>query len=976
MKTKFILFFAFVLNFNTVVFSQQSAHASLSLDIRGVVNDACNSSTGSMKAYVFGGVWPYTYQWSNGETTQSIDSLPVGIYTCTVTDGALTVVTAQDTIVNGGIKFFTTTVNPIVGISNPDGLITIDSFLNGVGPFSVSWFDGGTGSTRTVNNSIYLLPPNCSYLTDGTTGYGFKCPVVVMDNNGCSGGDSIEVKHFGSEFIGIYATPGCPGYSGGGIEFIIYGESVYSGDWGTSWQWNKAYDFKAVLLDSVSNPIDSTAGIDNPPSPWSRNFIFENLEPGIYSCLLYLNNGISFHPVSNFGIQVEVPSLPTPCGNVNGNIFADIQRDCYHAGNEPSIPNSTVTIQPGNIYKTADVSGNYSVNLAFGNYSISHFNSYPGIAPNCPVQPYNFTLDNVTPQRVINFADTADNVTDLSAIITSGAVRPGFNTNASVLVRNNRFVTAYNNNLTVAYDTTLQLLSTNPVAASSTPGVIQWNIDSITGLQDKNYFMEFQTPADTSLIGDLWAATANITTGSVENYLDNNLDSVAVTITGSADPNDKSVMPSGITNDHLISAEADYLKYTIRFQNTGTDTAFNVVVVDTITPQFLLNTFINGPSSHNYRYEIDSLPVVKFYFDNILLPDSNTNEEASHGYVSFLIKREPSLTNNAVISNAASIYFDFNPAVITNTAFVQLYDCENLSEIILSDDSVCVGDSVILLQQPQLPLNSLEWFIDGNSYSSNDTVLFAVNQQGIYNVELVAANEICAVSFSKQILADSATAAISLNGLAVICGGNPVTLSANNGTAYLWNNGATTQTISVSNSGIYTVTVTNNFCSAISAPVGIVNVPLPPQPSITSWTGNSILCNLTGYSYQWYLNGVLLPDDTLQSLAVTVNGIYTVNITDSNGCTATSTGYSIAVGISENSPPNIVVNTVFNSFIIIRGTHIEGTIVLCDVSGKEILRQQTVEGETQLNVPGLAKGFYFLHYKYKTTDTAVKALKF
>lgn len=980
MKTKIILTLAIAITFATVVCSQHPSSNPLSFYLTKI-DDACNSSTGKMTANVSGGATPYSVQWSNGETAYTIDSLAAGIYTCTVTDGASTVVTHQDTIINGSVKFSYSTIHPIVA-SGESGTMTIDTLLNGVYPFTVSWYDGSTGPSNTIYYypTFSTLPLNCNYITSNDIGFGIKCPVTVTDNNGCQGRDSIEIRPYRFQFPSVFhKTPGCAGYGGGSISFNLEGLSqTPSSEWGNYWEWNEAYEFKAVLIDTNYNPVDSTGGTNVSFSPWQRWFEFNNIEPGKYFCQMYLNNFVHFQtvPFEIFSFPEEIPSLSTPCGNVNGNIYVDIDRDCFRSGYEPPLPNSTVVVQPGNIYKTADASGNYSVNLTFGNYSISHFNSYPGVGPNCPAQPYNFTLDIVTPQRVINFADTADNVTDLSAITTSGAVRPGFNTTASVLVRNNRFVTAYNNNLTVAYDTTLQLLSTNPLATATTQGTIQWAIDSVAALQDKIFYMQFHTPADTSLIGDIWVAKASVTTGSVENYLANNLDSVAVTITGSVDPNEKSVMPSGITNDHLISAEADYLKYTIRFQNTGTDTAFNVVVVDTISPQFLLNTFINGPSSHNYRYEIDSLPVVKFYFDNILLPDSNINEEASHGFVSFLIKRNPALTTGDVISNTASIYFDFNPAVITNTAFVQLYNCENLGEIILSGDSVCMGDTVTITQKSQLPLTSFQWFIDGNSYSSTDTILLSVNHTGVYNVELAAANEICTVSFSKQILADSATAAISLNGLAVICGGNPVTLSANNGTAYLWNTGATTQTISVSNSGIYTVTVTNNFCSAISAPLGLVNVPLPPQPSITSWTGNTLLCNLIGYHYQWYLNGVLLPDDTLQSLPVTINGIYTVIITDNNGCSATSIGYNISVGIAENSHPEILINNIFDDLIIIKGTHINGEIMLSDISGKVILRQQTSENHTQVNTANLTKGFYLINYWQANKSTTFKTVKF
>ncbi|MBU3676596.1 MAG: T9SS type A sorting domain-containing protein, partial [Chitinophagaceae bacterium] len=56
-----------------------------------------------------------------------------------------------------------------------------------------------------------------------------------------------------------------------------------------------------------------------------------------------------------------------------------------------------------------------------------------------------------------------------------------------------------------------------------------------------------------------------------------------------------------------------------------------------------------------------------FTFAGINLPDSNTNEPASHGFVQYAIKPKGGLSMNTSIENTASIYFDFNPPIVTNT---------------------------------------------------------------------------------------------------------------------------------------------------------------------------------------------------------------------------------------------------------------------------------------------------------------------
>lgn len=139
-------------------------------------------------------------------------------------------------------------------------------------------------------------------------------------------------------------------------------------------------------------------------------------------------------------------------------------------------------------------------------------------------------------------------------------------------------------------------------------------------------------------------------------------------VVGSYDPNDKSAVPTGYNPEHIIRANTD-LEYKIRFQNTGTDTAFTVVIVDTLSQLLDWNTIEAGVASHRYRMEVRQGGILRFVFDNILLPDSNVNEAASNGYVKFRIAQKPDLPNGTRIENKAAIYFDFNDPIITNTAF-------------------------------------------------------------------------------------------------------------------------------------------------------------------------------------------------------------------------------------------------------------------------------------------------------------------
>ncbi len=142
---------------------------------------------------------------------------------------------------------------------------------------------------------------------------------------------------------------------------------------------------------------------------------------------------------------------------------------------------------------------------------------------------------------------------------------------------------------------------------------------------------------------------------------------------GSFDPNDKTAFPSGYGNDHLLEANVP-IDYLIRFQNTGTDTAFKVVVIDTLSEWLDPASIELGASSHPYLFEMsgsreEGVVVLKFIFENIMLPDSNINETASHGFVKFHIAQMPDNPIGTRIENKAAIYFDFNEPIITNTTW-------------------------------------------------------------------------------------------------------------------------------------------------------------------------------------------------------------------------------------------------------------------------------------------------------------------
>jgi len=155
----------------------------------------------------------------------------------------------------------------------------------------------------------------------------------------------------------------------------------------------------------------------------------------------------------------------------------------------------------------------------------------------------------------------------------------------------------------------------------------------------------------------------------------------------SFDPNDKLVHPKYPEN---YSLQNEDLIYTIRFQNTGNAEAYRVTLRDTLDVNLDPSTFNFISSSHEevLSTSMDDEQILVFDFVDIFLPDSTTNYEGSQGYVTYKIRPFENLPEETEINNTASIYFDFNPAVVTNTTeniLLSTFDFDNDGSLLWND---------------------------------------------------------------------------------------------------------------------------------------------------------------------------------------------------------------------------------------------------------------------------------------------------
>lgn len=406
------------------------------------------------------------------------------------------------------------------------------------------------------------------------------------------------------------------------------------------------------------------------PEPSGNARLTVELDSSKINCVANSGQGITFLVANDWsGMVSTIPSPPlcNPTNNINrcqafpvisGYTFYDYNNNGVKDSNEIYKANIKITSSNNRIAYTnnngyfeigTDSLGIYSVNATAPNYYTAvpasftyHFNTYDTIASQ------GYALQATAIKDSLSIKLTAVNA----------AARPGFTLPYFISCENNG-TTTLSPTIVLNYDNTRLIYDSSSVAGVTDEGSrLLLNLDSILPGQQQ-HFVAFFRVKPTTVIGDSVLSNIVISSNSAEAS-----DSSKVFVRGSYDPNDKAATTE---LSPLQVANGAYIDYTIRFQNTGNDTAFNVVISDVLPGELLLNTLKITASSHNCKVTVKD-NIVFFEFLNILLPDSNINEMRSHGFVSFQIKPHPSVPAGTTIYNTASIIFDYNAGVTTNTA--------------------------------------------------------------------------------------------------------------------------------------------------------------------------------------------------------------------------------------------------------------------------------------------------------------------
>ncbi len=268
-----------------------------------------------------------------------------------------------------------------------------------------------------------------------------------------------------------------------------------------------------------------------------------------------------------------------------------------------------------------------------------------------------------------NFCVTPNGVhKDLGiAIVPVDLARPGFDATYKIIYKNKGTQTQ-SATLNFAFDDAIfDLISTSVVSGSQTGGQMYWNLTDLVPLAYGEILVTLNLNSPTEIPpvngGNIISLTAMLTAQLGDEMSDDNTATLIQTVVNSFDPNDKTCLEGDTITPEMVGKE---IHYKIRFENTGTANAENIVVKDIIdTEKFDINSLIPIDGSHPFVTRISDTNKVEFIFENINLPFADANND---GYVAFKIKTKPSLVLGNTFSNTASIYFDYNFPIITNTA--------------------------------------------------------------------------------------------------------------------------------------------------------------------------------------------------------------------------------------------------------------------------------------------------------------------
>ncbi|MFH0893036.1 MAG: T9SS type A sorting domain-containing protein [Bacteroidota bacterium] len=632
------------------------------------------------------------------------------------------------------------TTTPSVSVTTcvGDALNLTANATGGTGPYTFEWIPATNLSSASIPNPVF------SAGTPGTYNY----QVVATDALGEDDTVDLAITVNPNPTVGITANPTiiCPGMT-----------VALTGTGAMTYQWSACGPQNPCLVSPVATTTYTVTGTLNGCSSTAFVVItvaspiqvnISSSSPGnvIYTCVdtctvLTANVTGGIPPYTYFWNNGVASQNATFCYPIAGTLIVSLSvtdsQGCMGSGGTNIV---AYECQDNilNVKYFYDIDGNGIKDVGenfigagmpdiSAPYNSVHYFPNQGWVFDVGPNTYNVTPSSASyvqtsnPQVVITGTGTYNNY-DLGVQMLPGTVemevlfagappaRPGFNVTYEVIYRNNG-----NDTLSNVINFTADPLFTvsNVWSNLSLPGdtlisvagnQISWNYSDLLPFEVRNFYVQLQLSSSVTL-GTTYNHSVFAVADPGEVFLMNNFDTLTGVVVGAFDPNEKSVQPYGpITPEQVLAAQT--LEYTIHFQNVGTYMATTVKVEDALSTKLDQSSFEFVMSSHPCSLSYTN-GLLECTFNNINLPDSASDPEGSQGFVIYRIKPLTTLQIGDSITNTANIYFDFNPAVVTNTTVTKVLAAPSgIEDNLMLSDRISVypnpfSDQTTLLLPPE-----------------------------------------------------------------------------------------------------------------------------------------------------------------------------------------------------------------------------------------------------------------------------------
>ena len=448
-------------------------------------------------------------------------------------------------------------------------------------------------------------------------------------------------------------------------------------------------------------------------------------------------------------LSVILYDLSSDPSIVHGKVYDDKNLNGTQDDGEAGLANQFIRLGTSDSYAISSSDGSFTLQPFADTNIISWVDNARWDAGVTPVAyQFNAPQDNNT---FFEFGLKRNIVADGSVDIAGTATRRGFDTYYYLTVKNEG-TESFAPQVIMEFDPSLTFVQSTPEVTTVNGNQLRWSRPILNGFSNEMIKLHF-TVSTTVPLGDTLHNRVTLDELVQETDHADNIDTLYQVVTGSFDPNDK-LVKEGILAERYVRI-GNKLTYTIRFQNTGTDTAFVVKIKDELDPSLELTSLRVLAASHAMQYTLQQRTIT-FTFNNIELPDSTRNEQASHGYVKFEIAPVAAIQDETDVVNTALIYFDFNEPVQTNVVsnrFVNVLPSDRVTgieeyvtkEVLLypnpaSDFLTIQGEDRAMLRKAEIYTLTGTLIASSVLYNNSTEINLANIEAGLYIVKVYGVN--------------------------------------------------------------------------------------------------------------------------------------------------------------------------------------------------------------------------------------------